>query len=306
MPRSKSKEPNWLGEATYWVLSYYFSIRWDWAPAGERVDRVLGRFAVVPDPREEHSPPLAGVPPRYALLGPGARGDKRFWLLCSEAKLIASRDPEEVLAYLFWHVNSEAFRRTDDFLLIHAGAVVAPSGAGVLLPGASGSGKTSLVAGLVRAGFSYLSDEAGVIDPVTGKLYPFPRALTIKSGSFGNFPELAGARADLSPTRVEWHVRPEDLAPEAGALGGPSEIKFVVAPRYDADASTAVTPLPPAEAVMVLATNAINFSRYGGRALPVLEGVVRRARCHRLVSGDLPSGVRALAELTAELRRRRT
>ncbi|MGH2554719.1 MAG: hypothetical protein ACRDHO_03260 [Actinomycetota bacterium] len=304
MPRSRSREPRWLGEATYRVLSYYFSVRWEWAPAGERIDRVLGSFGVSPDPKEERSPPLPGVPPRYSLLRPRQRGDGRYWLLCSEAKLIGSRDAEDVLAYFSWHVSSEAFRRTGDFLLIHAGAVAAPTGAGVLLPGASGSGKTSLVAGLVRAGYSYLSDEAGVIDPVTRRLYPFPRALSLKAGSFMYFPELEGSGDDFLPSRAEWHVRPEELA-QGHVPGEPCEIKFVVAPRYQPEAPTSLTPVTRAEGVMELATNAINLSLYGGRALHVLEGLVSRARCFRLVSGDLPSSVQALTELTEGPRRPR-
>jgi hypothetical protein len=302
MPNRRA--PRWLGEAAYRVLSYYFSIRWEWAPAGDRIDRVLGPFGVSPDPKEERSPPLPGVPPRYSLLTPSARGDGRYRLLCSEAKLIESKDPEDVLAYFFWHVNSEAFRGTGDFLLIHAGAVATPSGAGVLLPGASGAGKTSLVAGLVRAGFSYLSDEAGVIDPVTRKLFPFPRALSLKAGSFMYFPELAASGGDFSPSRAEWHVRPDDLA-QGHILGEPCEIKFVVAPRYQPEAPTSITPLTRAEGVMELATNAINLSLYGGQALHVLEGLVSRARCFRLVSGDLPSSVQALTELTDGSRRPR-
>lgn len=299
---SRSSESRWLGEAAYRVLSYSFSIRWEWESAAERLDRALGSFAVPPDPKEERSPTLLELPPRYSFLGPGSRRDGRYRLLCDRAELTRSKDPEKVFSYLLWHVNAEALRRTDDFLLIHAGAAAGSGGAGVLLPGASGSGKTTLVAGLVRDGFSYLSDEAGVIDPATGRLFPYPRAITLKTGSFTHFPELAAAGEDFSPSRAEWHVRPEDLG--STAPGKPCEIRFVVAIRYVPETATSLTSISKAAGVMEVATNSMNLTLFGGHGLRALEGALRHARCFRLVSGDLPSAVHAVSDLVNGSRRR--
>jgi hypothetical protein len=56
------------------------------------------------------------------------------------------------------------------------------------------SGKTTLTAGLVRSGWSYLTDEAVAFDWDTGRSRPFPKPLSVDPGSQHLFPELARRR----------------------------------------------------------------------------------------------------------------
>ena len=65
-----------------------------------------------------------------------------------------------------------------DRVFVHAG-VVGWRGRAILLPGRSRSGKSTLVAELVRAGASYLSDEFASLD-VEGRVHPFTKPLTIR------------------------------------------------------------------------------------------------------------------------------
>ena len=284
------------------MLSYYFTIEWDWPGVEEYLMHVLGGFAVPDDPGELRSPPTPGLPPKYRLVdaGKGRRG--RYRLFFGAGTLIASRQPSDALFHLFWHINSETIRRTGDFLLIHSGAVQAPGGGGVLLPAASGSGKTTLVAGLVRAGFGYLSDEAAAIDPVSRKVYPYPKALTLKQELATLFPDIS-----LPPVRRQWmdgqyHLRPEDLHPAPSAR--PCTVALVIAPRYVEGASIELTPMTPGEAAVELGRNALNLSLYRSRALPVLADVVGGARSYRLVSGNLGEAVAVVQDLAANNARR--
>src|SRR5579875_714636 len=64
---------------------------------------------------------------------------------------------------------------------VHAGAV-AWHGCGILLPGKTHAGKSSLVAELVRRGATYYSDEYALIDG-EGRLHPYPRPLLLRHGS---------------------------------------------------------------------------------------------------------------------------
>jgi hypothetical protein len=59
------------------------------------------------------------------------------------------------------------------WIFVHAG-VVAWRGQAIVIPGATQSGKTSLVAALVRAGAEYFSDEYAVFD-ARGRVHPLPR-----------------------------------------------------------------------------------------------------------------------------------
>jgi hypothetical protein len=63
-------------------------------------------------------------------------------------------------------------------VFVHAG-VVAWRGQAIVIPGRSMSGKTSLVAELVRAGATYYSDEYAAID-LRGRVQSYPQALAIR------------------------------------------------------------------------------------------------------------------------------
>ncbi|HWQ34957.1 MAG TPA: hypothetical protein VNQ79_19085 [Blastocatellia bacterium] len=63
-------------------------------------------------------------------------------------------------------------------VFVHAG-VVGWQGRAIVIPGRSFSGKTSLVAALVRAGAVYYSDEYAVLD-LQGRVHPYPQPLAIR------------------------------------------------------------------------------------------------------------------------------
>jgi hypothetical protein len=287
----------WKGQATFRSLSYYFKLRYNWRPIGRYIERVFGRFAVAPDPVEEgRGLSTPSLPPQYSIVVDGFRGRTRYRLFFGSDEVIAAWEPPNVLESLFSHVNMETCLQTGDYLLVHSGAVVSPAGLGVLLPGASGSGKTSLVTGLVQAGFGFLSDEAAAIDPVRGKVYPYPRAIALKAGAFSQFESLRPKRLPSFAPRSMWRIGPDDIRP--GALAGPSKIGFVIVPRYEQGKPTELSEISRAETVVELARNSMNMSTYEGRALHVLARALKDARCYRLVRGSLDEGVKAVIQAT--------
>jgi len=58
--------------------------------------------------------------------------------------------------------------------------VVAWEGKGIVIPGRSFSGKSTLVAELLRAGATYYSDEYAVFDK-HGRVHPFPKDLEMRT-----------------------------------------------------------------------------------------------------------------------------
>jgi len=63
-------------------------------------------------------------------------------------------------------------------VFLHAG-VVAWKDKGIVIPGSSFSGKTSLVAALIKKGALYYSDEYAVLDE-NGNVHPFPKMLSLR------------------------------------------------------------------------------------------------------------------------------
>ena len=66
----------------------------------------------------------------------------------------------------------------DEHIFVHAG-VVTHAGRAIVLPGRSGSSKTTLVSALLDAGARYCSDEMAVIDRA-GCVVPFPTPLALR------------------------------------------------------------------------------------------------------------------------------
>jgi hypothetical protein len=93
----------------------------------------------------------------------------------------------------------------DRLLLVHAGAVEW-NGIGIVIPGRSRSGKSTLTAALIGAGARYLSDELAPIDS-DGLVHPYPRQLSLRDETGVGRPtpaeDLGAATADRAcPVRV--------------------------------------------------------------------------------------------------------
>lgn len=130
--------------------------------------------------------PARTVERLYSLVV-GGNGDgrvRRLNVLYGNAELLGrARDLDDVLdafaADVQLHVAEHARRR----VFVHAGAV-GWRGRAIIVPGQSFTGKTTLVAELVRAGATYYSDDYAVFD-ARGHLHPFPRPLSLRhSGGY--------------------------------------------------------------------------------------------------------------------------
>lgn len=116
-------------------------------------------------------------------------------------------------------------------VFVHAG-VVALRGKAIVIPGRSFSGKTSLVAALVKAGAAYYSDEYAVLDE-RGRVHHYARPLSIRENGHLGKPkkyqvETLGGRRGVKPLPVAMVVvskykpgarwRPRRLSEGEGAL----------------------------------------------------------------------------------------
>jgi hypothetical protein len=182
------------------------------------------------------------------------------------------------------HVNRQAIDG-EYAVMSHAGGVER-NGVGFVFPAHMESGKTTLTAGLVRAGFGYLTDEAVAFDWHSGVIEPFPKPLSIDEGSQFLFPELrpGPAPGEVATLEGQWQVPASAIRPDA--LGQPCRARFVVFPRYEAGAATALTPVTRAEALVELAKNTFEFKERPRRALDVLAEIVRGAECYRIAVGS--------------------
>jgi hypothetical protein len=215
--------------------------------------------------------------------------------------------PGDAMATLVWDVNRLAAERSGEYLLFHSGALEAAEDVGLLVPAASGSGKSTLTAGLARAGLGYLSDELVALEldgAVPGRLLPYPKPITVKPGSFtvlasmdpgpfgdGWFDESSGSGSGGSAAEAgagagaEWQV---PVGPGTGRrVGSPCRPAYVIVPRYDAGAETALTRLSETEAFLSLALHAVNMLPHGADGTAALGRLAADCECYALAMSDL-------------------
>jgi hypothetical protein len=208
------------------------------------------------------------------------------------------KPPTDVLAALDTAINAAAVEALDTrYLLIHAGAV-GFADQGLLLPAAAGSGKTTLVAGLVAAGFQYLSDEVGVFEPETLQLLPFAKRLYIKRGGSralaGMYPELTTRVPRLrSALETIWYLAPPVDAWPARRV----TLRYLVVPQYVAGARTELAPMPRTAALSRVVGQSYRLQAHGATRMSQLIEAVRTADSYALTIGSLQDAIEQLQHL---------
>jgi hypothetical protein len=279
----------------------------DWAHCTPNLKALSYRFAVCCDD-ESLSNHVNSVLAALRDRDEGADGEPaphRYTLTASperDGALDLSRDgalvepglaPGDAVGWLVWDVNRLAAEQSGHHLLFHAGGLEA-DGTGILVPAASGSGKSTLTAGLARAGLGYLSDELVALEldgAMPGRLLPYPKPITVKPGSFAVLAEMGpgplgeGWFGETGGGDDEWQV---PVGEGTGRrIGDPCAPGFVIAPRYDPAAETALTRLNETEAFFTLALHALNLLPHGASGTGALGRLAADCECYTLTLSDL-------------------
>ncbi|MBI4469760.1 MAG: hypothetical protein HY650_10625 [Acidobacteria bacterium] len=179
---------------------------------------------------------------------------------------VKARSLDEVLdafeVRLKWYVAQMARRR----VFVHAG-VVGWNGQAIVIPGRSMSGKTSLVAELVRAGASYYSDEFAVLD-LKGHVHPYPQRLEI--------------RTDGSNRQEKYRI--EDIGGIPGTK--PVPVGLIAICQYRASARWRPARLSPGQAVLELLANTMPARRKPEVVIPTLRRAVSNVTILKGVRGE--------------------
>jgi hypothetical protein len=161
--------------------------------------------------------------------------------------------------------------RAKGVLFVHAG-VAAWHDRGIVVPGRSGAGKTTLVKALIEAGADYYSDEFAILD-AEGRAHAYPLPLSIRSGG------MQSARRGA-----------EEFGGRVGTL--PVRVELIVVTEYRRGARWLPRELSKAEALLALMEHTVAARQRPEYTLPVLRRTVLGARTIRSRRGDS----RAVAE----------
>lgn len=214
---------------------------------------------------------------------------RRYGIFGDEKRLFTNRRRDEVLPYVEWGINWRVIATRTEYVQLHA-ATLAYNGQAVVLAGPSGTGKSTLAAGLLSRGWSYLSDEFALINPDTLHVHPFPKALCIKAGAFDLVQRLKlplwRRRHYVKALKGQvGYVRVRDVARQVATT--PCPIRFVIFPKYTEGRDAFLYPISRAQAAFSLTGCAFNRNALGAQAISVLSQVVRNTECFGLESGPI-------------------
>ena len=141
-------------------------------------------------------------------------------------------------------------------IFVHAGAV-AYRGRLIVVPGASFSGKSTLVGALLRAGATYYSDDFAVFDE-TGRVHPYPKPLSL---------------------RDQWSEGTPHTAESFGASTGeePLPPSLIVLTNFRPEAEWRPRRLSSGEAVLAMLSNTLPAQDRPAESLSVITRAVNGA-----------------------------
>ena len=167
-------------------------------------------------------------------------------------------------------------------VFVHAG-VVGWKGKAIVIPGRSYSGKSTLVAELVRAGATYYSDEYAVLDS-RGRVHPFSKPLELREE--GEFRQTKITAAELG-----------------GHIGTkPLPVGLVLMTQFKNGARWRPRKLTAGKGVLEMLFNTVSARRNPERALATLQRVTAQADVLKGVRGDARKVVPAVLERVEGMR----
>jgi hypothetical protein len=231
--------PRFLSAGRYRLLDTVIGVRCTHAAQRALITPILGHLRTRRP--AQHAIDVVAVGGGFVVYRDGAEAGR-----CEALDQLAP-----VVKHLVWRAALEVGGFLAD---IHAGVVAGPAGC-VLLPAMPGSGKSTLTAALVHAGFTYFSDEVALLRASDMAVRPFPVAICVKEPGIaplrGMFPELPSLpvhnRSDGK--RVIYLPPPRGSLPPAGAA---QPVRALVFPHYQAGAATQWQDMTAAEALQRL------------------------------------------------------
>lgn len=194
-----------------------------------------------------------------------------YWNL---ARFARTRSFEDLLDQFESHLQLTVAEHAPRRVFVHAG-VVGFKGRAIVIPGMSFSGKSTLVAELLRAGATYYSDEYAVIDE-RGRVHPYARDLRIRVAESG---------------RVE-RARPEQLGAVVGSK--PLRVGLVVSTNFKGGARWRPRELTQGKAVLELLANTVSARSQPEMALSFLTKALESARILKGARGEASEIVDAI------------
>jgi HprK-related kinase A len=189
------------------------------------------------------------------------------------------------------------------YLLLHA-STVERDGRALLMTGESGAGKSTLSALLGERGWRFMGDEFALLDPVTGLVHAFPRAVSLKNMAIDVMAaEVPDARLGPlltdTPKGTIRHLRPP--ADAITRMDEPAVPALLLFPRFGF--ASALRGVGAAEVFVRLTQASTNYVAMGEPGYTALKWLVEAIPACAIDYPDTASAIDMVERLWQELQR---
>ena len=289
---------NWTLDQSYQVLDKRIRVCTTEGQFANQLRQMMRSFVILP--KNEPVDVTFSILPAQS---PASNRKKRDVFFFQDGKYIdRSQFDWRLFRLLEWRLRAFLVRNSRMYHLFHAGSV-SRDNVGILLPGRSKDGKSSLTLSLLLSGYQYYSDELTLVDCETGMIVPFPKPLSLRDLShFSQLdpsddrwlgPEQMLDQEEIAIKRERlWFIHPEDIRDDA--LGSPRFIRLILFLRNSPKETAVAQRLSAAEAMRELVDRSFNCSASGFRQMAYLAQTIPS---FKLVGGDLAAKTALVDEL---------
>jgi hypothetical protein len=215
---------------------------------------------------------------------------ERYRIIDVEGDVASCTDASSLLYCLDRQLTIALQLLRPDIFFVH-GAAVALDGRVAVLAGPSGSGKSTLTLALTHDGFQYLSDELAPVDLSSLTIYPYPRALCLKSPP----PEPYQLPAGTVRAVGRYYVPVDAL--DAGFQKQTMPVGALVFVQRANGRTPPARPVSRAEAVAHLVSNCLNGAAHHSGGLDAAARITETVPCFMLDSTRLEEAPRAVRRI---------
>lgn len=211
---------------------------------------------------------------------------------------------DQAFPMLEWGLNWCISNFAHQYLIIHA-AVVEKNGCAAILPALPGAGKSTLCAALVNRGWRLLSDELTLVDLRNGDIHPVVRPISLKNKSIEVIQEFAPAAVMSRPIHdttkgTVAHVKPPTES--VARSDEPAQPKWIVFPKFEHNAPTALTAFQKSRAFMRIAGYSFNYSVLGTVGYQSVAKLVEACECYEFSYSVLDEAIETFNNLAPACR----
>lgn len=287
--RVEASVAQWAIESRYRLLNTEFRLRFSDPAQSDWVHPVLQNFAI----------PAGASAHNNSELIIDIVDENGALRVYRDGRLEGECDGLDALAPLvkgsLW---TTAVNRSDYFLNIHAGVLASAEGC-VLLPAAAGSGKSSLTAAMVHAGFPYLSDEVALMGEDC-TVTSLPLAMCFKNTGWHVVSGLFDAVDRLPAHRRSDGKVVKYLALPRRYWADPAQahaVRAIIFPRYRAHAPNQMSAVPRVQALDQLFTECVSIpGDLTGARVARLVAWIKGVECFALDFSDLAAATKAISQ----------